>query len=118
MASWLILNENIPNKKHDLNQELLLCDNMNGGGSGGGSGIGSEVILYPNPSKSSNQISFEGIDYKKIANIEVLNLSGVSKTNIKPVKQSFSVQNLKTGVYIIKFTTLTNEVIQKKLIIE
>ncbi|MCP4970963.1 MAG: hypothetical protein GY932_10255, partial [Arcobacter sp.] len=31
------------------------------------------IEIYPNPSKSEDQISFEGIDYKKIANIEILN---------------------------------------------
>lgn len=91
--------------------ELLLCDNMNGGGIPG-------INLYPNPLKTGTEVSFEGMEVENIDTIEVFDIHGNQKVSMKPSKQSFSVRDLTSGIYIVRFTNTNNEVIQKKLIIE
>jgi len=94
--------------------QLLICDQNYEDGPGGGLNIN----IYPNPSKKGDQIAFDGVDFKNISSIEVLDLTGNTKLNTKPKRQSFNIDNLTQGVYIVKFTTATNEIIQKKLVVE
>lgn len=97
---------------HYYIEELLICEKTGGGGSL------LNINLFPNPSKTGDQITFDGIDFKNINSIDVLDMSGNLITNTKPSKQSFEINNLTQGVYIVKFTTVTNEIIQKKLVVE
>ena len=63
-------------------------------------------------------ITFDGIEFHKVNAIEVFDIHGNQKVSMKPLKQSFSVRDLVTGIYIVRFTNTNGEVIQKKLIIE
>ncbi len=100
----------------DWHSTDLTCDNMTRDdlGSGGIPGIN----LYPNPLKAGTEVSFEGMEVENINTIEVFDIHGNQKVSMKPSKQSFSVRDLTSGIYIVRFTNTNNEVIQKKLIIE
>ena len=59
---------------------------------------------------------------EEIKNIEVVNLLGQTVQNIKNIFEGtyneYNVQNLSTGTYIIKLTTVTNAVMIKKVIVK
>lgn len=76
------------------------------------------IEVYPNPSRTGDQISFDGIDYQDLNSIEIFDSYGNSKMNVQPNNQNFSIKNLSPGIYIIRFKTITNEIFQKKLVIE
>lgn len=102
----------------DWDQVLLTCDNMNGIGCIPGPKGQPEINITPNPARNGDSLSFSGIDYKEISSISILDLSGTQKMEIQPIQQSFTTNNLRAGVYIVKFTTTSGEVQQRKLVIE
>ncbi|MEL6811379.1 MAG: T9SS type A sorting domain-containing protein [Bacteroidota bacterium] len=100
----------------DFHEELLYCDNMNLGWNG--PKLGTKLTLTPNPTNKGTNVSFEGIDAHDIVNISILDLSGNVKKDLVPSAQSFNTNNLVSGIYIVKFTTNTGEIVQKKLVVE
>lgn len=99
------------------NQEPLVCD-KNYEDPSPNPKKNESINLYPNPIKKGGNLFFDGIDSKKVANIEVIDLSGNIHLNIKPKAQHFNVKNLPPGIYIIQFTTTSNTEIQKRVVIK
>ena len=73
------------------------------------------VKVYPNPAKSNATISWGGNDVASLmivdANGQVVSNEDVSMTN------TYGINNLSTGVYIINLITNNNERISKKFIV-
>lgn len=77
----------------------------------------SNIKIHPNPSKSNQEVSFDGIDYKEIIGIEVFDIYGNQKSTMKPRRNAFTIGRLNSGIYFVKFNT-TYGTITKKLVIE
>jgi len=75
------------------------------------------IKLSPNPTKPNSQLVFEGVNSKNVSSIELFDLFGNSKMKIKPSSKLFTIPQLQSGIYIVKFYT-TYGIKQKKLIIE
>jgi len=69
----------------------------------------SDLIMYPNP--ANDIVSFSD---KTINKIEVFDLNG--RKVVEKASNTFSVESLITGIYIIKATNTNNQTISKKLI--
>lgn len=97
-------------------QELLTCDDNYEDPKPKGSK--QNIIMYPNPLSLDGAISFDGIDAEILSKIVVLDLSGTVQTSMVPTRQSFSVNGLNVGIYLVQFITVDGRIIQKKLIIQ
>jgi hypothetical protein len=100
----------------DWHQELLYCDNMNLGWNG--PKLGADITLSPNPANEFGTINFQGVEFRNIDHIMVLDLSGNTKLEMKPNSQNFNIDNLTPGIYVVQFTTINQKLIQKKLVIK
>jgi len=75
-----------------------------------------KIRLMPNPTKPNSQLLFEGVNSKNVNSIEIFDLFGNSKMKIKPDSNLFTIPQLQSGLYILKFYT-NSGVKKKKLII-
>lgn len=98
----------------DVHSFLLTCWNTNGGGIGNL----KNVSLYPNPTSKGSSVSFDGLEFNKIATVEIFDASGNTRINTSLTSNSIDTSSLTTGIYFVKFTMNTGETIQKKLIIK
>lgn len=78
----------------------------------------TSLRLSPNPSKQNSVLNFEGIDYKDIQSIQILDVFGNLKQVIIPKDNSFKLNKFNSGIYFVQFRSKENEIIKKKLIIE
>lgn len=73
-----------------------------------------EISVYPNPASTLFNI---GGEVEEIERIELYDLQGRVLTSELMTQQTFSVQNLPDGVYLIRLYNPDNQSIQKKVII-
>jgi endonuclease I len=72
-----------------------------------------QVILWPNPVMTELQV----LSKKSVSRIEILDLTGKMVVNANPQKSGFSVPMLGLkGVYIVRMTMDSGEVIMKKVV--
>ena len=76
------------------------------------------ISISPNPSLGSGQIYFERSSSDKISEVHVYNIFGKQVLKTIPINKSFKIQNLKKGMYFIRFKTVHGDILQQKLIIE
>lgn len=69
------------------------------------------VAIYPNPSR--NTITISGVAVKQV---KVYDLSG--RHVLSSTQQQFSVQELTTGMYVVRIVDVNNNSVEKKIIIE
>ena len=100
------------------NQELLECD-LNYEAPNPGSLKNEETInMHPNPQKKGEALFFEGIDFRNINTIKVFDIYGQTQLDLVPKAQYLNLGTLNSGIYIVQFTTTSNTVIKKRLVIK
>ncbi|WP_117879554.1 NHL domain-containing protein [Aureibaculum luteum] len=77
----------------------------------------NKAKIYPNPSKSNEEITIEGTE--SISSILVYNALGeeIKRMNPNSNTHKLNVKNINSGIYFIKLTTTTKNIITRKLII-
>jgi hypothetical protein len=74
----------------------------------------NEFLLFPNP--ASTEVRIELPSEIKARFVEVLDLSG-RVVYSKPFERVLSINELGSGVYVVRITTAEGEMIQRKLIV-
>lgn len=77
----------------------------------------SKINIKSNPIKQNQELQFSGIDLNDIDKIEILDITANVVMAYKSKSKSLNIDNLKSGVYFIKFHT-TKGIELKKIIIE
>ncbi|MEM7187475.1 MAG: T9SS type A sorting domain-containing protein [Bacteroidota bacterium] len=75
------------------------------------------IGIYPNPAGQVNEVNFDGMDYHNVDRIEIRTLQGDRVRSFQPAGQSFSIDGLSKGIYIVQFATTGGNNIAKKLVI-
>ncbi len=116
-GSWVSFGE-------DVNNELYIVDNfgsiykIRGGVLGYSNFNKNDVMMYPNPTSDTLQVS---ITNNKIKNINIYDIKGnivLSKSNISASEKILQLNNLKSGIYIVKVTSEDGKSIVQKLVIK
>lgn len=100
-------------KEGTICDEIFTTTRLNCSGNNGD----SPLKMYPNPTKSSTIINFEGIESKDIKTIEIIDLKGNFLSSEKPSLQQFDVKGLKPGVYIAHFKMISGEIAKMKFVV-
>ena len=109
----------------DINKEMYIADivgggiyRIKGGEIFGLDDVNINVSLIPNPASDSLQVS---IINNQINTIIIYDLKGVivlSKTNISSSEKILAVNNLESGIYLVKVTSESGKSLVRKLIIK
>jgi hypothetical protein len=74
----------------------------------------NQVIIYPNPTQ--NILYIKTIESMSISDISLIGMQGQIVRQYEPKIQQLDVSDISSGLYFIKFTTNSGEIIQKVII--
>lgn len=97
--------------------DTSICMNISGTGIGEINGVDRDILLLPNPAINQTTLSFRKVVHQ--ISIEVISLTGhvvFSNENFDGQSLNIDLQNLSSGMYLVKIRQEGNGIIIKKLI--